>query len=168
MKNLLCLLCLLCSFPVAGSAQSLADAARKERERQKEVQGKVVTFTGTGAATTTTVNTSGTAAEIKPFVQKDNNGRDEKYWKKLFDQARSDLKSAEDRVQLLDSKTNNLNTDLLNRSDIYNKENRVGAAISAAQKDLDSARADVEKAQKRISDLEDELHKAGGPAGWAR
>ena len=55
MKKFICLLCFLCSVPVVGSAQSLADAARKERARQKEVQKEVkstvTTFSAQGAAT---------------------------------------------------------------------------------------------------------------------
>jgi hypothetical protein len=170
----LCLLSFLCSVPALGSAQSLADAARKERERQKEVQkevkGPVTTFSaqGAGAVTTVTATSSSTTAQLKPFELKDNNGNDEKYWRKLFDKARSDLKQAEDQVQLLDNKIKNLNTEVLNRSDIYNRENVLGAQVSKNQKELDDAKKKVDDAKQKISDLEDELHKAGGPAGWAR
>ena len=98
----------------------------------------------------------------------DNNGHDEKYWRESFDKARTDLKSAEDRVQLLDKKVTGLNTALLPRSDIYNKENALGPEISDDQKQLEDARNQVEQAKQKISDLKDELHRAGGPAGWAR
>jgi len=166
-RGFLCLLCFLCSVPVALSGQSIADAARKERERQKEVRS-AVTFTGVATSTTATTSSAVSNPVMKPVEPKDNSGHDEKYWRSRFDQARSDLKHAEERVQLLTNKTNDLNTQFLNRSDIYNKENRVGGEISDAQKQLDDARMDVEKAKQKISDLEDELHKAGGPPGWAR
>jgi hypothetical protein len=173
MKKIICLLCFVCSVPVLGSAQSLADAARKERARQKEVQKEVKTTptfsaAGAGVATTTTATTSSTAAQVKPFELKDNNGNDEKYWRKLFDQARTDLKQAEDKVQLLDNRIKGLNTAMLNRSDIYNREYRIGAEVSKEQQELDDAQKAVEKARQKISDLEEELRKAGGPAGWAR
>lgn len=175
MKKLVCLLCFLCCVPALGSAQSLADAARKERARQKEVQkevkGPVTTFSsqGAGAAVTTAATTSSTTSEAnKPFELKDNNGKDEKYWRKLFDKARADLKSAEDQVQLLDNKIKSLNTAILNRSDIYNRENVLGAEVTKNQADLDDAKKKVGEAQQRISDLEEDLRKAGGPAGWAR
>jgi chromosome segregation ATPase len=167
MKKLLCLLCVFCSFPVFASGQSLADAARKERERQKQLHS---TVSVKGIATTTTATSSATAAApaVKPFELKDNNGHNEKYWRERFDQARAELKRAEDQVQLLDAKVKSLNTQFLNRSDIYNKENTLGPEITAAQKQLDEARNQVEQAKQKISDLEDELHKAGGPPGWAR
>lgn len=164
----LCIVCLASAIPVAGSGQSLADAARKERERQKEAHS---TATYTGIAATTAVTTSSTTTSTpvaKPFELKDNNGHDEKYWRKLFDQARSELKHAQDQVQLLQSKENGLNTTYLLRDDIYNKENRVGAEKTKNEKALDEAQKAVEQAQQKLSDLEDELHKAGGPAGWAR
>ena len=171
MKKLIVLLYVLCSFPIAGSAQSpLADAARRERARQKAVHSSV---TYTGVASTTAVTTSSAVSSVpapvvKPFVMTDNNGHDEKYWRERFDTARADLKSAEDRVQLLDNKVKGLNTAFLTRSDIYNKENTVGPEISDGQKQLEDSRNQVEQAKQKISDLEDELHRAGGPAGWAR
>ena len=171
MKRFFVLLCVFCSFPIVGSAQSpLADAARRERARQKAVHSSV-TFTGV-AATTSVTTPSGVssvpAPVVKPFVMTDNNGHDEKYWRERFDKARADLKGAEDHVQLLDNQVKGLNTALLTRSDIYNKENTLGPEISDGQKQLDDARSQVEQARQKITDLEDELHRAGGPAGWAR
>lgn len=171
MKKLIVLLCVFCSFPIAGSAQSpLADAARREGARQKAVQSSV-TYTGvasTTAVTTPSAVSSVPAPVLRPFVMTDNNGHDEKYWRERFDKAREDLKSAEDRLQLLDNKVTGLNTAFLTRSDITNKENTLGPEISDGQKQLEDARNPVAQAKPRISDLEGELHKAGGPAGWAR
>ena len=72
------------------------------------------------------------------------------------------------RIQLLDLKVKELNTQLLNRSDIYNKENRLGPEIADTQKQLDDARNEAVQAKQKLSDLEDELRKSGGPPGWAR
>lgn len=155
-------------FALDCSAQSVvADAARQERERQKGLHS---TITVTGVAASTAVSTAGTVPSpvVKPFELKDNNGHDEKYWRKLFDDARAELKRAEDRVQLLDTKVKGLNTEYLTRSDIYDRENQLGPKITENERQLDDARKDVEKANQKISDLEDELHKAGGPPGWAR
>jgi hypothetical protein len=166
------ILVVLLVLPTFASAQSLADAARKERERQKQLKSVVVV--NQGVTTTTAAGTSGTAAAppkqpaVKPFEVKDNNGRDEKYWRERFQKARDDAKRADDRVQLLDAKLRELNTALLTRSDIYNREYRLTPEIQDTQKQLDDARKTAEDARQKISDLEDELHKAGGPPGWAR
>jgi len=166
------ILIVLLTIPIFASAQSLADAARKERERQKQLKSVIVV--NQGVTTTSSAGTSGTAAAppkqppVVAYEVKDNNGHNEKYWRERFQKARDDAKRAQDRVQLLDTKLRELNTALLTRSDIYNREYRLGPEIQDAQKQLDDARKAAEDATQKISDLEDELHKAGGPPGWSR
>src|SRR5229473_8613074 len=105
---------LLFVFALDCSAQTLADAARQERERQKRLHSTVVIVNG--ATTTTAASTSSTAAATtppaptKPAGPLDNKGHDEKYWRTQFDNARAALKKAEDNAQLLDLKIKDLNT----------------------------------------------------------
>ena len=73
-----------------------------------------------------------------------------------------------DVIQFLDLKIKQLNTDMLQYSSFYNREYRLGPDIAATQKELEDARKESELANKKIIDLEDELRKSGGPAGWAR
>jgi chromosome segregation ATPase len=163
-------------FALDCSAQTLADIARQERERQKQLHSAVVVVQG--AITTTAASTSATAATTTPPATTseppkttgpvDNKGHDEKYWRTQFDSARAALKRAQDNVQVLDLKIKELNTELLNRSDVYNREYRLGPQIAETQKQLDDANKQVDGAKKKISDLEDELRRAGGPPGWAR
>ena len=159
-------------FALDCSAQSIVDLARKERERQKNAQSKVTVKSNVAGVTrtpATSANPSSAAPPVvKPVVPLDNKGRDEKYWRTAFEKARDDAKRAEDRVQLLDLKIKDLNTQYLRQSDIYNRENLVGAEITAAQKDLEDARKQAEQAKQKIADLEEELRRSGGPAGWAR
>ncbi len=159
-------------FALDCSAQTLAEAARKERERQKRVHSTVVV--ANGATTTTTASSGSTAAAVTPTGPAgpkgptDNKGRDEKYWRAEFKKGRDEAKKAEDRVQLLDLKVKDLNTQLLRQSDVYNREYRLGPEITDAQKQLDDARKEVDQAKKKTTDLEDELRRSGGPPGWAR
>ena len=156
------------------SAQSLADVARRERERQKQLHSPVVV--ANGVTTSTAAASSSTSSAVTPAAPKaagpagpvDNKGHDEKYWRQQFDKARDTLKKADDKVQLLDLKIKNLNTQLLRQSDIYNREYRLGPEIAETQKQLDDARRESDEARKKISDLEDELRRSGGPPGWAR
>jgi hypothetical protein len=174
MTTRLTLLVLLCLFSLDCFGQSLADAARKERERQKQTQSQTKTvIVQSGVTATTTAGTSSTAEApplpvLTPGGLKDNNGHDEKYWRDRFQQARNDAKRAEARVQLLDNKLKELNTQYLNRTDIFNRENVVGKEIGDTQKQLDDARKEADQANEKITNLEDELHRAGGPPGWAR
>jgi predicted RNase H-like nuclease (RuvC/YqgF family) len=169
--------CLL-TLTLPSFAQSVADVARQERERQKAANSKTV-ITGIGAQPSIPEEseaktaqaadaTSGTSAAPKKSGVTDNKGRDEKYWRGAFQKAREDAKRADSRVEVLDLKVKELNTKLLRQSDIYNREYRLGTEITSVQKELDDARKEAEQAGKKITDLEDELRKSGGPAGWAR
>jgi hypothetical protein len=174
MTKPLTLLVLLCSFSLNSFGQSLADVARKERERQKQTQPqKKTVIVESGVPAIATAGTSSTAETaplpvLTPGGFKDNNGHDEKYWRDRFQQARNDAKRAEARVQVLDTKLKELNTQYLNRTDIYNRENVVGKEIGDTQKQLGDARKEADQANQKITDLEDELHRAGGPPGWSR
>ncbi len=164
--------CLLCCISLNCFGQSLADIAKKERERQKQTQTKTV-IVESGVATTTTAGTASTTSTIaapalKPGEMRDNKGHDEKYWRDRFQQAKNDAKRADARAQLLENKMKELNTQLLNRSDIYNRETVVGKELADAQTQLDVAHKEADQANQKIADLEDELHRAGGPPGWAR
>jgi DNA repair exonuclease SbcCD ATPase subunit len=174
MTERLTILVLFCLFSLDCFGQSLADVARKERERQKQTQPQTKTvIVEKGVPATTTAGTSGTAETallpvLTPGGFKDNNGHDEKYWRERFQQARNDAKRAAARIQLLENKLKEFNTQYLNRTDIYNRENVVGKEIGDTQKQLDDAHKEADQANQKINDLEDELHRAGGPPGWAR
>src|SRR5947209_14818313 len=161
---------LVMTFALECSAQTLADAARRERERQKRLHSTVVVANG---VTTTTTASTGTAtaavtATAAPPGPTDNKGRGEKYWRAQFQKARDEVKKAEEKVQLLDLRVKDLNTQLLRQSDVYNREYRLGPEIADTQKQLDDARMEVDQAKKKITDLEDELRRSGGLPGWAR
>ena len=185
---------LLFTISVEASAQTLADVARRERERQKQTAPRSKgTFTNANAAGTPAaapqpsnpapaagtqplnpLAAAGTVAEkkednaAKPIGPTDNKGRDEKYWRDAFQKAREAVKQADEKVQLQETRVKDLNTQMLRQNDIYNKENVLGPIITAAQKDLDAATAEAAQARNNVSKLEDELRASGGLPGWAR
>lgn len=187
MKNLWLTIFVL-TIATSSFAQSVVDVARKERERQRTAKSSVVVVSNvpTPNAETTPASTpdasatpaapgtsaTATAGASTPAAAstgiKDNKGRDEKYWRDTFQKARDDVKRAEAKIEILDVKVKDLNTQLLRQSDVYNRENRLGTQISAAQKEIDDARLEVEAARKKVLDLEDELRRSAGPPGWAR
>ena len=171
------LLIVLLLFALDCSAQTLADIARKERERQKNARGNVTTVgvpqgipatTSAGTSSTTTAPAPAAAAAAKPTGPTDNKGRDEKYWREAFQKARDEAKRAEDQAAVLELNLKQLNTQLLQNSEIYNRENRLGVQINDTQKELDNARKNAEAGKKRIADLEEELRRSNGLPGWAR
>lgn len=153
-------------------AQSVADVARKERERQKTARSSVV-VAATGSTTTSqgvTGKDSSAAPSnaAKPFEATDNKGRDEKFWRAAFQKARDDAKRAEARAEILDLRVKDLNTQMLRQSDMYNREYRLNPEIAAVQKQFEEVRREVDQARKKIFDLEEDLRRSGGPAGWSR
>ena len=168
---------LILTFSLDCFAQSVADVARKERERHKSTKSTIV-VTGSGTSATASPSTTrstpaeptaaSTTSAAKPSELIDNKGRNETFWRAAFQRARDDVKRAEARAQLLDLKLKDLNTQLLRQSEVYNRENRIGLEITTTQKELEDARKEVEQAKKKIGDLEEELRRSGGPAGWAR
>jgi hypothetical protein len=171
---------MLLTFALECFSQSIADVAREERERRKNIQGKLFIQNLRTTAGETAASPDATAAPApaaaptqtdsakKPAGPTDNRGRDEKYWRAAFQKARDDAKRAADRTVLLDLQLKELNTQLLRQSDMYNRENRIGAAITAAQKELETAQKEAAQAKQSITDLEEELRKSGGLPGWAR
>ena len=154
-------------------AQTVAEAARQERERRKTVQTKTV-ITNADVVTSPAPPSASTTTESKPEQSattqgpKDKKGRDEKYWRSAFESARQELKRAQDKVQVTQLKVNDLNTMLLRQSDVYNRENRIGPDLADAKAQLDAAEQEVRQAQQKIADLEEELRRSGGLPGWAR
>jgi hypothetical protein len=164
----LVLVTLLFSFTASAYGQSVVDAARKERDRQKGAKSKV-TVIGNGTRSATSTDAPSTPSNaVKPVVPTDDQGRDEKYWRGAFQQARGDLKRAEEKAAVLDLRLKELNTEMLRQSDVYNREYRLGPEIVSTQKQLEEARKAADLAKKKLADLEEDLRRSGGLPGWAR
>lgn len=160
------------------NAQSLADLARQERERKKGREAKV-TFTNdsikpaavTGTPTTpksATTNGAAPAASAAPAGPVDRQGRDEKFWRAAFADVRQNLSRAETQIKVLDLRMNQARQDLLTKTDLFNREQVLGAEITLIQKEIDTAKADAERFKQQLVTMEDDLRRSGGPAGWAR
>jgi hypothetical protein len=162
---------LFCITALPG--QSVADLARRERERKKETASKTYSNadvpSGTAGARTTQAAAAPAEQQVpKPAGRTDNKGRDEKYWRNAFQTARDDLKSAQDGVRIAELNVNGLNRRLLTETSTYNREYRLAGDIAAASAALEEARRNVELAGQKITDLEDELRRSNGLPGWAR
>jgi hypothetical protein len=121
----------------------------------------------TAPATAPATTTPATSAP-KPAGPVDNQGRDEKYWRQVFQEARAAAKRADEIVQIQEANVKDLQMQLLRQSDVYNRENVIGPKLTAAQRDLETAKRESEQAKSKISQLENDLRVAGGLPGWAR
>jgi len=169
---------------VLAQEPSLADVARQERARQKSNTGNLKVTNeslGTAEALPPVVEPAkpegedGKTADGKAAANGENKTnaksegpQDEASWKEAFKQARDEVKRAEDRKQVNQLELNRLNTDLLTRDDIFNREGQLNPQIDAQNKALAASEKAVTDANQKVTDLEEQLRQAGAPIGWSR
>ena len=159
--------------------ESLGEAARKAREKDKNTPKAAVVFTndniptagggvsvvGAQPAPSKDAGKESAAAESKAAAGQNN---DEAMWRKKFADARQKVAQDEQELSIMQRELAQLNLQYypdpqkalkqsVDRSDIIKKTD----AIAAKQKELDSDK-------QALSNLEDELRAAGGDPGWAR
>jgi hypothetical protein len=148
--------------------QSLAEAARKARERKaSESKTKVWDNDNIPGAPS---GTAAPAAESAAPAAADDSAaaaNDEKAWRQRFAEARGKLKRDQDSLALQQKDFGRLSIQ-------YYPDPQKGLTQSYSQNDLIKAREKIDATkdlvvadQKAISDLEDALRKSGGDAGWA-
>ena len=160
-------------------AQSLADVARKEEERRKEIKrpAKVITNTdlrpGLQPMSAPPPAGGDAAADAKAGDKgKDDKGaadptKDQKYWtgkKKALNDA---LDRDSGYAEALQVRINALTADFVNRDDPVQKGKIEQDRIKALG-ELDRLKKAIIDDKKAMTDLEDEARKAGVPAGWVR
>lgn len=168
-----------------STGDSLADAARKARERKKEAPKPKHVYTDDDVASiqSAPVNVLGTppSAAETPAQSKPNSGAktpegqqaasaetEETKWRKRFKEVRDNLARAEKQLDILQREDNKAQvqyfsdpqkalTEQYSRQEINDKN----AKIAAKQQE-------IQQLKQQLSDLEDQLRKAGGDPGWAR
>jgi hypothetical protein len=154
----------------------MAEAARKARAEQKAAPKPKKVFTNDDFApppvSKPVQSTDGTANTDVKADDKDaaaeNDPKSEVYWKKRFKKTRDKLAQSEQELSVLQRELNKNEVQYYpdpqkalmqqyNRDDI----NKDRAKLDAKQKEVDGLK-------QQLSDMEDELRKAGGDPGWAR
>lgn len=165
----------------SSTGDSLAEAARKARAEQKTEPKPKKVFTNddipsppppsTDASAKAATQPAGGQADVEgPGTPEEtaNNPKSEAYWRKRFQKQHDKISQAEQELDVLQRELNKDQVQYYNdpqkalmqqhdRSDINDKTTK----IDAKQKEIDSLK-------QGLSDLEDELRKAGGDPGWAR
>jgi hypothetical protein len=177
MKHILCIVAfVLCSSEYASAQkQTLADIARRERSNRQAAQktGPVTNAILTpkpAVAVEETAGPAATASELAPAAEPATapatDSRDENWWRQQFDRARTEVRRAENQIEVAQLELNSANRDLLTRS--YDPDGRGPAAVAAATARLDAVNKNVVAARAKVAQLEEELRRAGAPAGWSR
>jgi hypothetical protein len=150
------------AFGLASSAgaQSLGEAARREKERRAADAGKqarVFTDDDLAARRSEPGAPASPATEPAPPAARDEGEaaereRLEKEWRQRFADARERIRRAEDRAW------RDVIEPVLSPAGVY-VPMRVRKFVETEE---------LRAARRALEDLEDELRRAGGPAGWGR
>jgi hypothetical protein len=188
MKRIICSVVGLCFLAGSGmaTAQSLADVARKTQSQRKTTKRPARVYTNadvpvTAAATAATATeVSSTPKEGEPASTDPNakpaelsktsaNAADEAAWRAKVTGAREALSRAKEQLEGMRTRVLHLQTaKALGSNGDVNQQAAVAAQQSAALQEFDRLRADVEKFQKALTDVEAEARAANVPAGWLR
>jgi hypothetical protein len=172
----------------ARQSPPLAEVARKEAERRKNVKesGKTITTkdlpesarrpaatpaSGNGVAADggTAPAAGGDAKPAAPAADPSKSGdkQDEAFWRNRLKQAQDGLTRAETFADALQSRINALTTDFVNRDDPYQRA-KIGEDRQKALAELDKVKTEVLTFRKQLDDIQEEARKAGVPPGWLR
>lgn len=166
----------------AAKPDPLVEAARKNREAQKNAPKASAVFTNDNIPATpgavSVVGSTPAEESSKPSSSSDKTtggeassstkNNDEATWRKKFADARQKLAQDQTELSVLQRESDQLQLQYypdptkalmqsVDRSDIIKK-----------QKTIDDKKKEVDADQQAISTLESELRKAGGDPGWAR
>jgi hypothetical protein len=162
--------------PAVLGAQSLADVARKEQERRKNVKpgGKVLTNKDLGTDATPPSAPPVEAAKpadptAKPAEppKPEEPVKDQAYWSGRMKELRTLLDRDMTFAEALQSRINALSADFVNRDDPAQR-GVIERDRQRAVSELARVTKSIEDGKIAIANLEEEARKAGAPPGWLR
>jgi hypothetical protein len=167
-----CLLSLLPALPVLS--QSLADLAKKEREKQQGKPRKVYTnddlnkyedLRSSVPAAPAAQSSDSTGKSAKAMLAGPDDSS-ERAWSKRFIEAKARVQDSKTNAEALQTKLNDLNMKLLRQSDVLDRENVYGPLIAQAKQQIEENKTEAIVAQQALEDLREELRKSGNPVSW--
>lgn len=166
------------------TGDALADAARKAREQQKEAPKPKKVFTNDDFAPATPSSGSasaepqGGAGKVQgqaaqgateaaaPAQAQDRNG--EAAWRKRFADQRAKIAKAQDELDVLQRELQKTEVQYYPDPQKAMQQQYSRKNVNDKQAKIDAKKQEIAKLQQQLSDMEDQLRKAGGDPGWAR
>lgn len=172
----------LVTIPVAG--QSLAEVARKEQERRKQIKAPSRVYTNEDLGNSRTPLTTGAAqaaespsptgapAQATPPASTSSPAaadpkKDEAFWRERISKARDELARQELFLQALQSRANGLYAEFTARDDPAQRL-LLERDRQRVLNEMERVSADIERLKKEVADIEEEARRAGVPPGWLR
>jgi chromosome segregation ATPase len=165
--------------PDPQSSDPVADAARKARaEKQAAAKPKKVytdddfaskkNTPATPAAKTGGDQASATDATAATDAAALNDPKSEAYWRKRFRTVRDKLDNSEKELDVLQRELNKDQVQYYSDPQKALMQQYDRKDINDKTAKVDAKKKEIEDLKKQLSDMEDELRKAGGDPGWAR
>jgi len=164
--------------PDPQSSDPVADAARKARaEKQAAAKPKKV-YTDDdfaskkNAPATPAASTAGDQASATDATATDaaalNDPKSEAYWRKRFRTVRDKLDNSEKELDVLQRELNKDQVQYYSDPQKALMQQYDRKDINDKTAKVDAKKKEIEDLKKQLSDMEDELRKAGGDAAWGR
>ncbi len=163
--------------PAAG--QSLADAVRAASAgKKKEPKGKIaitnktlVTDPKKGRLTTASPRPpaptpSAVREEVKPTPAPAEEA--EAYWRERMHTAKTRVEELQERVRRFEQESKKLENDFYSWDDGQYRDGVIKPAWDRKREELETARKDLQQAEKDLADLPEKARKAGALPGWLR
>lgn len=168
---------------------AVADAARKAREQKRDAPKPKKVYTdddlgGGGvrpaATTTPTTGTPATseakaaatsqteAATASPDKAAGADKNDEETWRKKFREAHAKLADAEKELDILQREAQKAQVQYYSDPQKAMKEQYSRKDVADKDAKIAAKKQEIDQMKQHISDMEDELRKAGGNLGWSR
>jgi hypothetical protein len=157
-----------------GSDQpnSLAEAARRERERRKDAPKARISITDENLAEHATGQVTVVQPAERPPAPETGAAtatlRDERYWRDGARERRLRLRRAVDEVAGLEQEVEGQRTRFYAEDDPYIRDTRIKPAWDRAVERLRQAREDVVASRRELDQFLDGGRKAGALPGWLR
>ncbi len=191
----LCLAGLAAQAQQEGSSQqqtgdSVADAARKAREKKKNEQKPKKVYTDDDvnravpapapAAASGATGGSTSSTETAPGAQKAANGtpagkgdkvedpNSESAWRKRFQAQRDKIAKAERELDILQREVEKAQTQYYSDPQKAMTEQTTRGEVNEKTAKIAAKKQEIAQLKQGLDDLEDQLRKSGGDTGWAR
>jgi hypothetical protein len=162
-----------------ATGQSLADAVRAASAgKKKEAKGRIaitnqtlVTDPRKGKLTTASPRPPApTPAAVREEVTPTPAPAEEAeaYWRDRMHTAKSRVEDLQDRVRRFEQESKKLENDFYSWDDGQYRDGVIKPAWDRKREELETARRDLQQAEKDLADLPEKARKAGALPGWLR
>ncbi|MDP9148311.1 MAG: hypothetical protein M3N22_11680, partial [Acidobacteriota bacterium] len=119
-------------------------------------------------AATITAPAAGDANAEKPLTAADREKHQEAEWRKRFQDQRDKIARAEKELDILQRETQKARIQYYPDPQKTMTEQYTRKDINEKDAKIEAKRQEIAQLKQGLSDMEDELHKAGGDQGWSR